>query len=52
MGETWCSVKRHFPNENFTDLVFSEGILRQAHKKNHSQFNDSVTLISIKTDSF
>ncbi|WP_109436566.1 class I SAM-dependent methyltransferase [Aquimarina sp. AU119] len=44
MGETWHPVKRHFPNGNFTALDFSEGMLRQAHKKNSSQFNDSVNV--------
>jgi demethylmenaquinone methyltransferase/2-methoxy-6-polyprenyl-1,4-benzoquinol methylase len=44
MGETWHPVKKHFPNAHFTALDFSEGMLRQARKKNAAHFGGSVHL--------
>ncbi len=44
MGETWQAAKKHFPNSTLSALDFSEGMLKNARKKNHAQFNNSVLL--------
>jgi ubiquinone/menaquinone biosynthesis methyltransferase len=45
MGETWSSVKRKFPNSNFTALDFSAEMLKKAKKKNELHFNNRITLL-------
>jgi ubiquinone/menaquinone biosynthesis methyltransferase len=45
MGETWSTVKKHYPHATLSALDFSEGMLSHAHRRNKNSFRNSVTVV-------